>query len=93
MTVDVRVQDTPNPNARRFLLDQPVQQEARGRFFTDPASADHPLAKALLALDGVTAVLLLPNSVTVTKAEAASWTEVEPSARAALEDFYATKPS
>lgn len=79
------VQDTPNPNARRFVVDVPVQREQRGRSFTDAdAAADDPVASRLLALDGVTGILLLPASVTVTKANDADWGTVEPAVRSAL---------
>lgn len=89
MAVEISVQDTPNPDARRFVLDKPVQEEPRGRFFTDPASTDDSLAKTLLELDGVSGVMMLPTSVTVNKNGDASWDAVEPSARAALEDYFA----
>jgi hypothetical protein len=86
--MDVRVQPTPNPNARRFLLDRPVQAEPRGRSFKDPATAADPLAARLLSVDGVAAVMLLPGSVTVTKEPAATWEEVEPRIRETLEEHF-----
>lgn len=89
MTVQISVQDTPNPDARRFVLDKPVQDEPRGRFFTDPASTDDALAKTLLELDGVTGAMLLPTSITLNKAGDASWEAIEPAARAALEGYFA----
>lgn len=89
VTVDISIQDTPNPDARRFVLDKPVQDEPRGRFFTDPASTDDALAKALLELEGVSGAMLLPTSVTVNKDADASWDQVEPAARAALEAYFA----
>lgn len=88
MAVNVTVQETPNPQARRFVVDRPVQDESRGRFFTDPGSADDPLAARLLAAEGVTAVLLLPTSVTVTKEPGAAWDDVEPVAQQALEGHF-----
>ncbi len=89
MSVEITVQETPNPAARRFVLDKPVQEETRGRFYTDPDDADDELATSLLRLDGVSRVMLLPTSVTVTKVEDASWQDVEASARQALEDYFA----
>lgn len=89
MTVDISVQDTPNPDARRFVLDKPVQDAPRGRFFTDPDATDDALAKALLELEGVSGAMLLPTSVTVNKDADASWDDVEPAARAALESYFA----
>lgn len=89
MAVEITVQDTPNPDARRFVMDKPVQEEPRGRFFTDPEATDDPLARSLLELDGVSAAMMLPTSVTVNKDSDASWDTVEPAARAALEAYFA----
>lgn len=86
--MDISVQETPNPQARRFVLDQPVQEESRGRFFTDAASTDDPLARELLGLDGVEGAMLLPTSVTVNKEAEAAWDDVEPAVRAALEAYF-----
>lgn len=89
VTVEINVQDTPNPDARRFVLDKPVQEQPRGRFFTDADSTDDALAKRLLELDGVAGAMLLPTSVTLNKDGDASWDDVEPAARAALEAYFA----
>lgn len=89
MTTTVNVQETPNPEARRFVVDQPVQDETRGRFFTSAEqAADEPLAHRLLTTEGVAAVLLLPTSVTVTKAGEASWEDVEQRAREILAEHF-----
>jgi hypothetical protein len=89
VAVDITVQETPNPHARRFVLDRPVQEHSRGRFFTDAASTEDTLAKRLLELDGVEAAMLLPTSITLNKAADASWEDVESAARAALTDYFA----
>lgn len=89
MAVSITVQQTPNPNARRFLLSHPVQETSRGRFFTADADVqEEPLVGDLLAIDGVEGVLLLPSSVTVNKDNNASWEDVEPSVRDALERHF-----
>lgn len=90
MSVNVTVQETPNPQARRFVVDQPVQDESRGRFFTSiEQAAEEPLVHQLLSADGVAAVLLLATSVTVTKEEDASWDAVEDTARKILDEHFA----
>ena len=78
MPVRITPQDTPNPNARRVVLDRPVQEGSRGRYFTDPTSCDDPLARTILEVEGVVGVMLLPNSVTVSKANEASWETLQP---------------
>lgn len=57
--------ETPNPRARRFRVDAVVHSGDRGRYLTDPDQADHPVARALLELEGVTGVLLLADSITI----------------------------
>lgn len=89
MAITVTVQETPNPEARRFVVDKPVQEEPRGRFFTSAdEAADEPLAHRLLSADGIAAVLLLPTSVTVTKEGSASWEDVEVAARGVLDEHF-----
>lgn len=89
MPLSVTVQDTPNPNALRFLLDRPVQEDTRGRFYTDRESADDALATVILEVAGVTGVMLLPASVTVNKDPEGSWDTVEPAVRQVLESYFA----
>lgn len=88
MAVTVTVQETPNPAARRFLVDKPVQEESRGRFYKDADQADDPLATRLLGMDGVDGVMFLPTSVTVNKTDAASWDDLEPRVREALDAHF-----
>lgn len=87
--VSITVQETPNPNARRFMLDVPVQQEQRGRFFKSDQEVDDPFAEELLRVFGVQAVMLLPGSVTVNKEPQASWDNLEKAVRDAIERFHA----
>ncbi len=61
-------ENTSNPNAHRYLVDRAVQEQPKGRFFPSADQADDPLARALFQVEGVAAVMLLPRSVTVTKA-------------------------
>jgi len=78
--INIRSEETPNPNARRYLVNRAVQDQAKGRFFVSGSDAQEPLADALLAVEGVAAVMLLPGSVTVTKENGTSWEAVEPAA-------------
>ena len=89
MNLSVTVQETPNPNARRFLLDRPVQEDPRGRFFTATDPGADPLARAVMQVTGVAGVMLLPNSITVNKVPSASWADVEAGVQATLEQYFA----
>jgi hypothetical protein len=87
--VSVRSEATPNPNARRFLVDRTVQEQPKGRFFSSPEQADDPLARSLFELEGVAAVMLLPASVTVTKTASASWDVVDEGAQRTIQQHFA----
>lgn len=54
------------------------------------AAAASPLAAALFRVDGVTAVFLGSDFLTVTKAEGAAWAEVKPGVFAAITEHFAS---
>ena len=69
------VQPTPNPNAVKFLLDRPIS-EGPVSFLNPEQAGDHPIARPLFAIEGVTSLLLLGDFVTVNKAPDASWPRI-----------------
>ena len=82
---DIQVQGTPNPNAAKFVLDRAVT-EGESRSYFDPESAeDDPLARRLFQVEGVRALLLADDFVTVTKSPDREWEELVPGVRKALE--------
>jgi Scaffold protein Nfu/NifU N terminal len=77
------VQPTPNPNAMKLILDRVIADSPMS--FLDPAAGtEHPIASRLFAIKGVTALLLLGDFVTVTKAPEAKWAEITGKVRRAL---------
>ncbi|MFI5379292.1 MAG: NifU N-terminal domain-containing protein [Tepidisphaerales bacterium] len=77
------VQPTPNPNARKFVLDARIAEQPVS-FFNAEAASDHPVASKLFAIDGVTSILLLGDFVTVNKRPDAPWTSITAKVRTAL---------
>ncbi|MDH3733127.1 MAG: NifU N-terminal domain-containing protein [Gemmatimonadota bacterium] len=71
LTIDV--QGTPNPNAAKFVLDRTVPGEGSRSYFNADAAAEDALAARLFAVEGVRALLLVDNFITVTKTEDADW--------------------
>ena len=69
----ITIQGTPNPHAAKFVLDRPVPGEGSRSYFDADAAAGDPLASRLFEIDGVRALLLVDNFVTVTKTESADW--------------------
>jgi hypothetical protein len=71
----LEIQPTPNPNAMKFVLDRTAFSEPAS--FYSPAEAEaHPLAAKLMAIPGVTHIMLLGDFVTVGKQSQARWSEI-----------------
>ena len=65
----IQTQDTPNPLSLKFIPGVPVLQ-AGTMDFPNPLSArGSPLARQLFRVDGVKAVFLGPDFITVTKVD------------------------
>lgn len=74
--LEIEVQGTPNPKAAKFVLDRPLPYEESVSCFDAADAAGDPLAEALMALDGVEAILMLEDFVTVTRSEETGWDEL-----------------
>ena len=69
------IQETPNPNAVKITLDRLVSEQPIS-FFRAEAAADHPLAKKLFAIPGVSSLLLLDDFITINKSPEARWADI-----------------
>jgi hypothetical protein len=67
---------TPNPNAMKFVLDRAISDQPMS-FLNGEAAEDHPLAKHLFSIKGVTSVLLLGDFVTINKSSEARWPDIK----------------
>lgn len=74
--IEVTVEGTPNPHAAKFTLDRSLPVDESRSYFDADSAAEDPLAESLFAIDGVRAVLMVDNFVTVTKAEDVGWDEL-----------------
>jgi NFU1 iron-sulfur cluster scaffold homolog, mitochondrial len=72
----IEVQQTPNPNAAKFVLDQRIS-EAPVSFLNADQGQSHPIAKQLFAIPGVASLLFLGDFVTVNKIASASWPTIK----------------
>ncbi|WEG11945.1 NifU N-terminal domain-containing protein [Pullulanibacillus sp. KACC 23026] len=83
MSITMRTDRTPNPNAMKFT--------ANSSLFTDRLiakkgdSVDHPLAAALLEIEGVDNIFGYDDFVTVNKTFDASWDELLPKIEAVFQ--------
>jgi hypothetical protein len=80
--VSISVEETPNPNAMKFVVGQPVGSM---NFGSADEAAGHALGRALFAVDGVKSVFAVKDFVTVTKQESAQWGSLAPRVTAVLE--------
>lgn len=103
----IQTAETPNPESIKFIPGRPVlttdttgdaaDASTNGFYVTKSDKQDisrSPLAKLLFNIDGVKAVYLGPEFVTVTKVAEANWTHIRTLVFSAIMDHYASgKPA
>ncbi|HEX6280325.1 MAG TPA: NifU family protein [Pyrinomonadaceae bacterium] len=72
------IQETPNPNAVKFILKEPVSAGTSHSFPNAESAIDNPLAKALFDLGEVVSVFYMDKMITVEKTDEAEWDEILP---------------
>ena len=80
----VECEQTPNPNALKFIVDRPPTDGGTLSFRDPSEAAEHPLSKAIFALGPVTSVMLTAGFVTVNKTPSARWPTLRPKVEACL---------
>ena len=75
--VRFQIGTTPNPNAIRVGLSEPVFEKP-ATFTKAGAAPSDPLLSKLLALPGVSQVFAMSGFITVTKDASADWGDLEP---------------
>ena len=79
------MRQTPNPNARKFVLGG--MRFGASRNYTLGDVVDEPLAAQLLKLAGVYNVMLAQDFVTVNKAPQVEWPALQAAIQQVLADF------
>ncbi len=69
---------TPNPNAMKFTVGQTVCTTGSFSFAVGDAPVAHPIARAVLEIEGVKTVFGVNDFVTVTKEDSVSWDGLVP---------------
>jgi hypothetical protein len=78
------IQPTPNPNAAKFILDKEVAAQPTS-FFNKEQAIDHPLARKLFAIPGVSSLLFLGDFITVNKTPDVPWKDINKAVEQVLE--------
>ena len=71
------IEETPNPNAVKFILREPVSFGAR-QYGTAELAEDDPLAKSLFDVGHVVSVFYMDKMITVEKDDEGDWDELLP---------------
>ena len=70
------IEPTPNPNAMKFILREPLTWGVTRSYDRPEQAADDPLAKALFDIEHVTNVFYVDHWVTVTQDGGTDWQEL-----------------
>ena len=84
--VYVSLEFTPNPNTLKYSVNRKLVEKGAANF-TKKADADErsPLASKLLAIEGISGVMVGKDFVTITKTEEGDWDHVHKSASDTIE--------
>ncbi|KXJ99003.1 MAG: thioredoxin-like protein [Acidobacteria bacterium OLB17] len=72
------IQETPNPNAVKFILREPVSYGTSHSFPTAESAVDDKFAKSIFDVGNVVSVFYMDKMVTVEKTDDSEWDEVLP---------------
>ena len=70
------IQETPNPNAVKFILKEPVSWGTSHSFKTAEDGASDKLAKSIFDVGDVVSVFYMDKMITVEKTDEAEWDEI-----------------
>jgi|ETNmetMinimDraft_8_1059916.scaffolds.fasta_scaffold19325_2 Fe-S cluster biogenesis protein NfuA len=73
----ISIEPTPNPHAKKFMLDSPVCTGSARSFEKINDGIVDPLAHALFEIDHITSIFYVQEFVTVSKAPDVSWDALE----------------
>lgn len=79
------VEPTPNPNAMKFSVGEPVGGPGT---YVKGAEPEEEFLAALLAIDEVASVFFTADFVTISKTPDGSWDAITPEAMAILESHF-----
>jgi Fe-S cluster biogenesis protein NfuA len=72
------IQETPNPNAVKFILREPVSHGVALQFDSAEKAENDPLAKSLFEVGNIVSVFYMDNMITTEKEDLADWDDLLP---------------
>ena len=86
----IQTEDTPNPATLKFIPGTDVMGQGTADFPDKQSAGTSPLARRLFQIDGIEAVFLGSDFVTVTKGDDQEWFTLKPSILAGIMEHYAS---
>ncbi|ASF38771.1 MULTISPECIES: NifU N-terminal domain-containing protein [Halobacillus] len=83
----VKVEETPNPNARKFTTDSMIFQGDGSVSVMPGQTSDHKILNDLMNFDGVDNVFGFQNFITVNKLPNAEWETLTPKVEGLLAEY------
>lgn len=87
------IQETPNPNAVKFLLREPVSNGVAYSFKSVEDAKSDTLAKSLFDIGNVVSVFYMDRMITVEKEDEAEWDELLPTLAVPIRAAASTTPA
>jgi Fe-S cluster biogenesis protein NfuA len=82
----VRIEPTPNPNALKFIVDQPLLDVGSRSYTHQEAASEDPLAAKLFGIPEMESVFYMSNFVTVSKTNLGNWDAIVDQVRTILNE-------
>ena len=77
--VSINIENTPNPHARKFVLDRQLIASGAKVSYRQPKECEHiPLALNIFDVEGIKQIHFFQNNLTISKAINKTWDEIEP---------------
>jgi Fe-S cluster biogenesis protein NfuA len=86
------IQETPNPNAVKFILREPVSYGTSHSFKSVEDASSDTLARSLFEIGDVLSVFYMDKMVTVEKTDDAEWDEILPALAVPIREAAAVAP-
>ena len=87
------IEETPNPNAVKFILREPVSNGVARQYGSAELAENDPLAKSLFDVGHVVSVFYMDKMITVEKDDESDWDELLPTLAVPIRAADAVTPS
>lgn len=89
MAIEINIQETPNPNSIKISAKVVLFEGPRSTSLKSGDETDHPLARALLSIEGIDNIFGIKDFVTISKKPNTSWDTILPKVEEAFQAVYA----